>query len=59
MEALLKTYIFEAIEIEKSGLKVERKKHEDYVLPDELIQKFGEMPTLKTAFEALTPGRQR
>jgi len=59
MEALLKTYIFEAIEIEKSGLKVEKKKHEEYVLPDELIQRFNEMSNLKTAFEALTPGRQR
>ncbi len=52
-------YIFEAIEIEKSGAKIEAKKTSDYPMPDELKLKFKELPELKTAFEKLTPGRQR
>lgn len=59
LEPVLKAYIFEAIEVEKAGLKVTFKKVSDYAVPEELQQKFGEMPALKTAFEALTPGRQR
>jgi uncharacterized protein YdeI (YjbR/CyaY-like superfamily) len=59
MESILRTYIYEAIEVEKAGLKVELKKHSDYIVPEELQKKFDEMPALKTAFEALTPGRQR
>lgn len=57
MELLLKTYIDEAIEVEKAGLEV--KKKTEYVIPEELQNKFVEIPELKTAFEALTPGRQR
>jgi uncharacterized protein YdeI (YjbR/CyaY-like superfamily) len=53
------SYIFEAIEIEKSGAKVEAKKTSDYPMPDELKHKFKELPELKVAFEKLTPGRQR
>ena len=59
LEAILKTYIFEATEIEKAGLKVEFKKTAEYNIPEELKVKFNEMPVLKTAFESLTPGRQR
>jgi uncharacterized protein YdeI (YjbR/CyaY-like superfamily) len=59
MEKIIKTYIFEAIEVEQAGLKVALKKHSDYILPEELQKKLDEMPALKTAFEALTPGRQR
>ena len=59
MEPVLKTYIQEAIEAEKAGLKVKLKKHSDYAIPEELQKKFDEIPALKTAFEALTPGRQR
>jgi uncharacterized protein YdeI (YjbR/CyaY-like superfamily) len=59
MEAVLKAYIYEAIGVEEAGLKVERKKTEVYSLPEELKSKFDEIPTLKIAFEALTPGRQR
>jgi uncharacterized protein YdeI (YjbR/CyaY-like superfamily) len=59
MERILKTYIHEAIEVEKAGLKVELKKHSEYTLPEELRKKLDEMPALKAAFEALTPGRQR
>lgn len=58
-EAIIKACIFEAIEIEKSGMKVTFKKTADYKLPEELITKFNEMPEFKTAFEKLTPGRQR
>ena len=55
----IKSYIYEAIEVEKAGLKVPLKKTKDYPIPEELQKKFAEMPVLKTAFEALTPGRQR
>jgi uncharacterized protein YdeI (YjbR/CyaY-like superfamily) len=59
MENVLKTYIYEAIEVEQAGLKVALKKHSDYVIPEELQRKFDEIPALKAAFERLTPGRQR
>lgn len=59
MELMLKAYIDEAIEVEKAGLEVNYKKNTDYVIPEELENKFVELPELKTAFEALTPGRQR
>ena len=52
-------YIFEAIELEKSGAKVEAKKTSEYPMPDELKLKFKELPELNAAFEKLTPGRQR
>ncbi|CAN7545781.1 YdeI family protein [Paenibacillus sp. LjRoot153] len=59
METILRAYIYEAIEVEKAGLEVNFKKNTEYKIPEELQTKFEEMPTLKTAFEALTPGRQR
>lgn len=59
MQLILKTYIDEAIEIEKAGLKVNFKKNTEYDIPEELQNKFAEIPELKTAFDALTPGRQR
>lgn len=58
MESTIKTYIFEAIEIEKAGLKVKFKKSPEPI-PEELLVKFKVNPELKNAFEALTPGRQR
>ena len=58
MEATLKDYIHEAVEVEKAGLKVDFPK-DDLAFPAELIRKLDENPELKTAFEALTPGRQR
>ncbi len=58
LEAVLKTYLFEAIEIEKAGLKVEFKKNPEPV-PEELQQKLDDDLLFKNAFEALTPGRQR
>lgn len=59
LESVIKEYILEAIEVEKSGLEVKVKEHKEYIIPEELHTKFEEIPTLKTAFEALTPGRQR
>lgn len=59
LEAIIKTYIHEAIEVEKSGLKVELKQTSDYELPEELAKKFAENFPLQSAFKALTPGRQR
>lgn len=59
LEPVLRAYIKEAIEVEKAGLKVEFKETREFGMPDELRQKFDEVPALKTAFEALTPGRQR
>ncbi|MFS0601022.1 YdeI/OmpD-associated family protein [Peribacillus frigoritolerans] len=58
-ESILKAYIHEAIEVEKAGLEVEFKKKEEFIIPEELHNKFDDIPALKTAFEALTPGRQR
>jgi uncharacterized protein YdeI (YjbR/CyaY-like superfamily) len=59
LEATLKAYVFEAIEVEKAGLKVELKKPSEFVIAEEFQNKIDEMPALKTAFDALTPGRQR
>ncbi|ARB35941.1 hypothetical protein FC605_02880 [Bacillus subtilis] len=59
LENILNAYIHEAIEIEKAGLKVEVNKNIELNIPEELQKKFDEIPALKTAFEALTPGRQR
>ncbi|MPR85074.1 hypothetical protein D7387_15240 [Listeria monocytogenes] len=55
----LKAYIQNAIEVEKAGLEVELKPREETPIPEELLTKFEEMPALQTAFEALTPGRQK
>ena len=59
MEAILKAYIYEAIEVEKAGLEVNFKKTTEFTIPEEFQNKLDEIPALKTAFEALTPGRQR
>ena len=59
MEPILKAYIHEAIEVEKAGLKVNFKKRAALIIPEELQHKLDERPALKTAFDALTPGRQR
>ncbi|MFW9768397.1 MAG: YdeI family protein [Candidatus Thorarchaeota archaeon] len=59
MEPILKDYIKKAIEVEKSGLKVDFKKTREYKIPEEFQSKLNENPALKTAFDALTPGRQR
>jgi uncharacterized protein YdeI (YjbR/CyaY-like superfamily) len=59
MEPILKAYIHEAVEVEKAGLEVNFKKTAEYSIPEELQRKLDADPALKTAFEALTPGRQR
>jgi uncharacterized protein YdeI (YjbR/CyaY-like superfamily) len=59
MEPILKAYIYEAIEVEKAGLKVNFKKNAELIFPEEFQNKLDENPALKTAFDALTPGRQR
>ena len=59
MEAVLKAYIYEAIEVEKAGSKVNFKKTVEFIVPVEFQNKLDGIPALKTAFEALTPGRQR
>lgn len=59
LQPVITQYIYEAIEIEKAGLKVPLKKTADFMIADELQIKMDELPALRTAFEALTPGRQR
>lgn len=59
LKTTLKAYIKEAIAAEKAGVKVNLKKTSEFRMPDEFKQKLKEMPGLKTAFTALTPGRQR
>jgi len=59
LETILKAHIYEAVEVEKAGLKVTYKKTSEYEIPEEFQTKLDEMPELKTAFKALTPGRQR
>jgi len=59
MERPLKAYIYEAIEVERAGLQVKYKKTKDFKVPEEFQNKLDKMPRLKTAFESLTPGRQK
>ncbi|HKB64637.1 MAG TPA: YdeI family protein [Pyrinomonadaceae bacterium] len=59
LKAVLKAYIHEAIEVEKAGLKVDLKKTTEFKIPEEFQNRLDEIPALKTAFYALTPGRQR
>lgn len=59
MKTVLKTYINEAIEIEKAGMKVAFKKPSEFKMAEEFKNKLNESSALKNAFEALTPGRQR
>ncbi|OJW69325.1 MAG: hypothetical protein BGO68_02655 [Candidatus Amoebophilus sp. 36-38] len=59
IEPVLKAYIDEAIEVEKAGLKINYKKTAEFIIPEEFQNKLDEIPALKTAFDALTPGRQR
>jgi len=59
MEPILKAYVLDAIEVEKAGLKVKFKKTTDFKIPEEFQKTLVENPALKTAFNELTPGRQR
>ena len=58
-EATIKAYVFEAIEVEKAGLEVSFKKTEEFKVAEEFQVKLDGSEVLKTAFEALTPGRQK
>jgi uncharacterized protein YdeI (YjbR/CyaY-like superfamily) len=59
LEKTLKAYIYEAVEVEEAGLKVEFKAKKELEIPEEFQQKLDKDPVLKTAFNTLTPGRQR
>jgi uncharacterized protein YdeI (YjbR/CyaY-like superfamily) len=59
LEKIIKAYIYEAVEIEESGLKVPLKKATDFAIPEEFQSKLKKSAALKKAFYALTPGRQR
>jgi uncharacterized protein YdeI (YjbR/CyaY-like superfamily) len=59
LKSALKAYIYEAIEAEEAGLKVKLKKTKEYEVPEEFKKRLDKNRALKTAFEALTPGRQR
>lgn len=59
LENSIRAYVSEAIQLEESGAAVAFRKNTDFVIPEELRVKFAGSPELKTAFEALTPGRQR
>lgn len=59
LEKIIKNYMFEALEVEKSGIKVEMKETKQFEMVEEFQNKLNENSALKEAFEALTPGRQR
>jgi uncharacterized protein YdeI (YjbR/CyaY-like superfamily) len=59
LERTLKSYIYEAVQVEEAGLKVPMKKAAEYAIPEEFQIKINKSPALKKAFYALTPGRQR
>lgn len=59
MEKILKAYVYEAIEVERAGLKMKLKKTSDFKIPEEFQKQLDKKPALKKAFTALTPGRQR
>lgn len=59
LKATIKAYVFEAVEVEKAGLKIEFKQTKEFSMPEEFENKLKKMPALKKAFYALTPGRQR
>jgi uncharacterized protein YdeI (YjbR/CyaY-like superfamily) len=59
MEATITAYIYQAIEVEKAGLKVELKNPTEFTIAEEFQKKLDEIPALKIAFAALSPGRQR
>lgn len=58
-EPVIKAYIFEAIEVEKAGLEVKMKKTSEYEIPEEFRKKLQNDTDLESAFQSLTPGRQR
>jgi uncharacterized protein YdeI (YjbR/CyaY-like superfamily) len=59
LEPILKAYVYEAIEVEKAGVKARYKKTREFKMPEEFQKQLDKKAALKKAFEALTPGRQR
>jgi len=59
MEKILKAYVYEAIEVERAGLKVKLKKTSEFKVPEEFQKRLDKSTALKKAFDSLTPGRQR
>ena len=59
LKATIKAYVYEAIEVEEAGLKVELKKTAEFEMPEEFKTRLDKNAALKKAFYALTPGRQR
>jgi uncharacterized protein YdeI (YjbR/CyaY-like superfamily) len=59
LEPVLKAYVYEAIEVEKAGVKINHKTTAEFEIPEEFKNKLDKNRALKKAFEALTPGRQR
>ena len=59
MEKILKAYVYEAIEVERAGLKVKLKKTSEFKVPEEFQKRLDKSTALKKAFDTLTPGRQR
>ncbi len=59
LKNIIKAYVYGAIEVEKAGLQVKLKKTTEFTMPEEFQKKLNMMPSLKKAFAALTPGRQR
>ena len=59
IKSIIKSYIYEAIEVEKAGLKVNFKKTSDFNMPEEFQKMLNKNARLKKAFSSLTPGRQR
>jgi uncharacterized protein YdeI (YjbR/CyaY-like superfamily) len=59
MKPILKDYVYEAIEVERAGVKVPLKKTKEFSVPEEFQNKLNKSPALRKAFNALTPGRQR
>jgi uncharacterized protein YdeI (YjbR/CyaY-like superfamily) len=59
LKTIIKAYIYEAIDVEKAGLKVDLKKTAEFIIPEEFQNKLTKNPALKIAFRTLTPGRQR
>jgi uncharacterized protein YdeI (YjbR/CyaY-like superfamily) len=59
LQKSIRDYVYEAVEIEESGAKVEYKKTKEFTMPEEFQNRLNKLPALKKAFESLTPGRQR
>ncbi|HEY4205444.1 MAG TPA: YdeI/OmpD-associated family protein, partial [Puia sp.] len=59
LERTIKAYIYEAIEVDRAGLKVKLKKTKEYPIPEAFQKRLNKSAALRKAFEALTPGRQR